>query len=76
MPVSTRHVYRSANGDRWLQIIDTVSGEKIVRHEANQSPGGHGTDTGVQEFLDWRVPASIRRFTGVIDEPTVADSGH
>jgi len=52
MPVSTQHVYRSANGDRWLLFTDTASGRKFVRHEANQSSGGHATDLDVEDFLE------------------------
>lgn len=74
MPVLTRHVYRSANGDRWLLITDTTSGEQIVRHEANQSSGGHATDMGVRDFLD--IGGSGPEFAalrGLLGEHTVAD---
>jgi hypothetical protein len=43
MSLSTQHIYRSANGDRWLLMTDTASGRKFVRHEANQSSGGRVT---------------------------------
>jgi len=76
MAVLIRHVYRSANGDRWMLITDTVSGEKIVRHEANQSSGGHATDMGVQEFLDIRGSGpEFAALRGLLDEQTVAGSG-
>lgn len=52
MSLSTQHVYRSANGDRWFLMTDTASGRKFVRHEANQSSGGRVTDTDVKDFLD------------------------
>src|ERR1700676_4333306 len=52
MSLSTQHIYRSANGDRWLLMTDTASGRKFVRHEANQSSGGRITDTDVKDFLD------------------------
>jgi hypothetical protein len=52
MSLSTQHIYRSANGDRWLLMTDTASGRKFVRHEANQSSGGRVTDTDVEDFLD------------------------
>jgi hypothetical protein len=52
MSLSTQHIYRSANGDRWLLITDTASGHRFVRHEANQSSGGRVTDTSVEDFLD------------------------
>jgi hypothetical protein len=52
MSLSTQHIYRSANGDRWLLMTDTASGRRFVRHEANQSSGGRVTDTDVEDFLD------------------------
>jgi hypothetical protein len=51
MPVVTQHIYRSSNGDRWSLITDPSTGEKIVRHQANQSSGGRITDTDVDAFL-------------------------
>jgi hypothetical protein len=51
MPFATQPIYRSANGDRWSLMTDTASGRKFVRHEANQSSGGHVTDTDVDDFL-------------------------
>jgi hypothetical protein len=33
-------------------MTDTSSGHKFVRHEANQSSGGHVTDTDLEDFLD------------------------
>lgn len=47
----TQHINQSANGDRWSLVTDTASGRKVVRHEANQSSGGHVTDTEVDDFL-------------------------
>jgi hypothetical protein len=52
MSISTQHIYRSANGDRWLLMTDTASGRKFVRYEANQSSGGQVTHMDVEEFLD------------------------
>jgi hypothetical protein len=52
MSLLTQPIYRSANGDRWWLMTDTSSGRKFVRHEANQSSGGHLTDTDVEDFLD------------------------
>jgi hypothetical protein len=52
MPLETQHIYRSANGDRWSLMTDTSSGRKFVRHQANQSSGGHLTDTEVDDFLE------------------------
>jgi hypothetical protein len=48
MSLSTQHIYRSANGDRWRLLTDTSSGHKFVR----QSSGGHVTDTDLEDFLD------------------------
>ncbi len=50
MPIATRDLYRSANGDRWLLIRD-ATGRVFVRHEANPASGGTVTDTGIAEFL-------------------------
>jgi hypothetical protein len=44
-------IYSSQNGDRWWLIRDDTSGRTVVRHEANQSSGGHRTDFEVEEFL-------------------------
>lgn len=51
MSLVTQPIYRSANGDRWCLITDTSSGRRFVRHEANQSSGGHVTETDVEDFL-------------------------
>jgi hypothetical protein len=52
MSLSAQHIYRSTNGDRWRLMTDTSSGRKFVRREANQSSGGHVTDTDLEDFLD------------------------
>ena len=41
-------LYSSSNGDRWLLIED--AGRSYVRHEPNQSSGGMGSDTDVDEL--------------------------
>ena len=51
MPIQTRQLYRSANGDRWLLAREADSDRVFVRHEANPSSGGHVTDTGIGAFL-------------------------
>jgi hypothetical protein len=51
MAIVTLDIYRSQNGDRWQLIRDDVSGRAIVRHEANQSSGGHRTDLDAHDFL-------------------------
>lgn len=50
MPIATRDLYRSANGDRWLLVRDD-SGQVFVRHEANPASGGTVTDSEIAEFL-------------------------
>ena len=50
MPIATRDLYRSANGDRWLLVRDNT-GRVFVRHEANQASGGTVTDSEIAEFL-------------------------
>lgn len=51
MTETTTSIYFSQNGDRWQLIRDDVSGQAVVRHQANQSSGGQRTDLGVDEFL-------------------------
>lgn len=63
MSLITQHIYRSANGDHWSSMTNTSSGRKFVRHEANQSSGGHLTDTDVEDlFRSWWVRSGICRF--------------
>ena len=50
MPIATRDLYRSANGDRWLLVRDDT-GRVFVRHEANPASGGTVTDSEIAEFL-------------------------
>jgi hypothetical protein len=50
MPIATKELYRSANGDRWCLIRDD-SGRVSVRHEANPASGGTVTDWDVVDFL-------------------------
>jgi hypothetical protein len=58
-------IYGSQSGDRWKLIRDDVSGQTLVRHEANQSSGGHRTDLEVNDFLSQAGPrpeyAALRR---------------
>jgi hypothetical protein len=51
MTDTRQRIYSSQNGDRWWLIWDDATGRKVVRHEANQSSGGHCTDTDAEEFL-------------------------
>ena len=50
MPIATRDLYRSPNGDRWLLIRDDT-GRVFVRHEANLASGGTVTDFEIADFL-------------------------
>ena len=50
MPIATKDLYRSANGDRWCLIRDDA-GRVFVRHEANPASGGTVTDRDVVDFL-------------------------
>jgi hypothetical protein len=50
MPIATKDLYRSPNGDRWLLIRDDT-GRVFVRHEANLASGGSVTDEEIAEFL-------------------------
>jgi hypothetical protein len=50
MPIATRDLYRSPNGDRWLLVRDDT-GRVLVRHEANLASGGTVTDTEIANFL-------------------------
>ena len=50
MPIATKDLYRSANGDFWLLVRDDT-GRVFVRHEANLASGGTVTDSEITEFL-------------------------
>ena len=50
MPIATKDLYRSANGDRWLLVRDDT-GQVFVRHEANHPSGGTVTNSEIAEFL-------------------------
>ena len=50
MPIATKDLYRSANGDFWLLVRDDT-GRVFVRHEANHASGGTVTDSEIAEFL-------------------------
>jgi hypothetical protein len=50
MPIATRELYRSPNGDRWLLIRDDMA-RVFVRHEANLASGGTVTESEIAQFL-------------------------
>jgi hypothetical protein len=51
MTVTSKYIYRSSNGDRWLLVTDIALGKRTVRHEANAASGGHVTETELAAFL-------------------------
>jgi len=51
MPVETRWLYSSANGDRWYLARDTEAGHVFIKHESNVSSGGRASDIEIGEFL-------------------------
>ena len=51
MPVQTRTLYQSANGDRWQLARDQDTGRVFIRHEANLSSGGKASDIELGAFL-------------------------
>jgi hypothetical protein len=51
MPVQTREIYSSPNGDRWLLAHATERGRVFVRHEANPASGGRASDIEIATFL-------------------------
>jgi hypothetical protein len=51
MPVLSRQLYRSSNGDRWLLVREPATGRVFVRHEANLASGGQVADTEIGNFL-------------------------
>jgi hypothetical protein len=51
MPLHTRELYTSSNGDRWYLVRDDASARVFVRHEPNLSSGGSPSDIGIGAFL-------------------------
>ena len=79
MPVRTRQLYESANGDRWLLVRDADSDRVFVRHEANPSSGGHVSDAEVGAFLSrgGQAPerqALLRLIASLVEPPAEADA--
>ena len=48
---STRELYASSNGDRWLLAREPGSGRVFVRHEPNLASGGRAAEFEIGEFL-------------------------
>lgn len=51
MPLLTRTLYESPNGDRWRLVRDTETGRVFVRHEANRPAGGRVSEIAIGAFL-------------------------
>jgi len=52
MPIETRELYQSSNGDRWLLVRDSDADRVFVRHEANAASGGHKAEIALGTFLN------------------------
>jgi hypothetical protein len=79
MPVRTRQLYESPNGDRWLLARDADGDRVFVRHEANPSSGGHVTDTEIGAFLGRggtppEQQALLRLIASLVEQPAEADA--
>jgi hypothetical protein len=78
MPIATRDLYRSPNGDRWLLIRDDAA-RVFVRHEANLPSGGTMTDLEIAEFLSQGglgpEKQELLRLIGSLAEYQVAPGG-
>ena len=51
MPIQTRSLYRSPNGDRWLLCRDSEADRVFVRHEPNPASGGRQSEIQIGAFL-------------------------
>lgn len=51
MPLETRRLYSSVNGDRWYLARDTEARHVFIKHEPNASSGGRPSDIEIGEFL-------------------------
>ena len=51
MPVESRELYSSSNGDRWLLVHEPRSGRVFINHEPNVASGGDASLIEVGEFL-------------------------
>jgi hypothetical protein len=50
--IESHEFCRSLNGDRWLLIRDSETGQSLVRHEPALASGGRVTETPIEVFLD------------------------
>ena len=78
MPIATKDLHRSPNGDHWLLVRDD-NGRVFVRHEANLPSGGTVTDSEIADFLaqDGLGPEKqeLLRLIGTLTESKVTPSG-
>ena len=51
MPIQTRALYSSPNGDRWLLCRDAETERVFVRHEPNAPSGGRVSEFEIGTFL-------------------------
>jgi hypothetical protein len=51
MPIQTRILYTSPNGDRWLLCQNTETNRVFVRHEPNAPSGGRASQIDIGTFL-------------------------
>jgi len=48
---TSRVLYTSENGDRWLLVRGTEPDEVFIRHEPNAASGGEAADIRIADFL-------------------------
>ena len=51
MPLDSRELYTSPNGDRWSLARNSRTGRVFIRHKANLPSGGQVTDIEIGDFL-------------------------
>lgn len=76
MPLQTRILYNSPNGDRWLLCLDPESERVFVRHEPNVPSGGQVSEIEIGAFLS-RGPlnpehqALLRLIATLVDQTSI-----
>jgi hypothetical protein len=51
MPIESRDLYHSSNGDRWYLVREPRSTRVFIRHEPNPASGGDTSLIEIAEFL-------------------------
>jgi hypothetical protein len=51
MPLASRELYRSSNGDSWSLVRDDASGRPQVLHQPNRASGGRESRIEIGDFL-------------------------